>query len=120
MKTFGGSKTPPTPIVVKSVRLSSYLDRPIDLLKLDIEGAEEEVVRECSRRLSAVRNLILEYHGTPKTNPTNRFEEIVKLLKDAGFKLRFFQGGKERRLRTLWRFGRKWWVLIKGTHAVGC
>jgi len=117
IENLWGSKTPPTPIVVKSVCLSSYLDQPVDLLKLDIEGVEGEVVRECSGRLPVVRNLILEYHGTPKTKSTNRFEEITRILEGAGFKLKFFQGGKERGRRTLWRFGRKWRVLIKGTRA---
>ncbi len=117
VENLWGSKMPPTPIMVKSVRLSSYLNQPIDLLKLDIEGVEEEVIRECADDLSVVRNLILEYHGTPKTNPANRFEEIVRILEGVGFKLRLFQGGKERGLRTLWRFGRKWWVVIKGTRA---
>lgn len=117
IENLWGSKTPPAPIVVKSVRLSSYLDQPVDLLKLDIEGVEEEVVRECSGRLPVVRNLILEYHGTPKTKSTNRFEEIIRILEDAGFKLKFFQGGKERGRRALWRFGRKWWVVIKGIRA---
>lgn len=118
VENIWSSKTPPTPIKVKSVRLSSYLGRPIDLLKLDIEGVEEEVVRECSDKLSVVKNLILEYHGTPKTNSANGFEEIVRILEGVGFKLRFFQGGKERGLRALWRFGRKWWVVVKGTREV--
>lgn len=117
VENLWGSKIPPTPIKVKSVRLSSYLDQPVDLLKLDIEGVEEDVVRECLGKLSVVKNLILEYHGTPKTNPHNRFEEIVRILDGAGFKLKFFQGGKERVFGTLWRFGSEWWVVIKGTRA---
>ena len=116
IENLWSSKTPPTPVMVKSVCLSSYLNQSIDLLKLDIEGAEEEVIRECGDKLSIVKNLILEYHGTPMTNPSNRFEEIVQILGSVGFKLKFFQGGKEKGPRTLWRFGRKWWAVIKGTR----
>src|SRR5581483_9772890 len=36
---------------VETVRLRDFLDRPVDLLKIDIEGAETEVLRDCADRL---------------------------------------------------------------------
>ena len=38
----------PENIVVHTVRLRDYPDRPVDFLKLDIEGAEAEVVTGCA------------------------------------------------------------------------
>ena len=45
-------------IQVDAVRLKNYLDRPVDLLKIDIEGAEYEVLRDCRAEpsLSAARS----------------------------------------------------------------
>ncbi len=60
--------------VVKSVDLSVFLSQflSIDLLKIDIEGAEYEVLKHISPQLSHVKNLFVEYHGN--------FDEGQKLL----------------------------------------
>src|SRR5690606_31500071 len=49
---------------VKSVRLSSYLDRKVDFLKLDVEGAELDVLRDLQRtgKLQLVQQMVIEYH----------------------------------------------------------
>lgn len=49
-------------VQVLTVDLADYLDGEVDLLKLDIEGAEFEVVRHLGRRLRTVRNLTIECH----------------------------------------------------------
>jgi len=51
-------------IMVPSRKLSDYIDGPIDLLKLDIEGAEHEVVCDLvqSGKLEQVQHLVVEYH----------------------------------------------------------
>jgi FkbM family methyltransferase len=70
---------------VAAVRLRDYLDRPVDLLKLDIEGAETEVLEDCRDRLANVRNLFVEYHSfadRPQTLPA-----LTALLAEAGFRL---------------------------------
>jgi FkbM family methyltransferase len=51
-----GLKTP-------SVRLHSLLDRRIDLLKLDVEGAEYPIVEDCGDRLDQVDHIIAEVHA---------------------------------------------------------
>ncbi len=48
--------------VVQTLRLRNYLDRRVDLLKLNIEGAETEVLEDCSDLLGSVDNLVVEYH----------------------------------------------------------
>ena len=73
-------------IEVPSRRLSSFITEEVDLLKIDIEGAEEIVLNEVaeSGKLRLVRQLHLEYHH--HINPaTDRFSFILKLLEDNGF-----------------------------------
>jgi FkbM family methyltransferase len=70
---------------VSTVRLRDYLDRPVDFLKLDIEGAETEVLCDAADRLGAVARIYVEYHsvvGRAQTLP-----ELLGILRDAGFRL---------------------------------
>jgi hypothetical protein len=72
-------------IVVETARLSRYLTRPIDLLKLDIEGAETDVLQEAADQLANVRNLFVEYHsfvGKPQ-----RLEELLGIMRRADFRV---------------------------------
>lgn len=69
---------------VRTVRLSPYLAEPVDFLKLNIEGAELDVVRECGPALGNVRQLAIEYHGFPELG--ERLGELLNLLADAGFR----------------------------------
>ncbi|RYE28269.1 MAG: FkbM family methyltransferase [Sphingobacteriales bacterium] len=48
---------------IKTVQLSSYLNERVDLLKIDIEGAETDVLQEIEPRLSFVEHLFVEYHS---------------------------------------------------------
>ncbi|MEK7074921.1 MAG: FkbM family methyltransferase [Patescibacteria group bacterium] len=45
-------------------RLSDFIDAPVDLLKIDIEGAEGDVLHDLeeTKKISLVRTIILEYH----------------------------------------------------------
>jgi FkbM family methyltransferase len=51
-------------IMVPSRKLSGYINGPIDLLKVDIEGAEHQVLCDLvkSGKLEQVRQMIIEYH----------------------------------------------------------
>jgi FkbM family methyltransferase len=49
-------------IVVQSVRLSSFIREPVDLLKIDIEGAESEVLEEARDCLGLVKRVFVELH----------------------------------------------------------
>lgn len=71
-------------INVKSVRLSPYINKPVDLLKLDIEGTETKVLKEIEKKLKFVKNLIIEYHGDV-TKKINNFEDILNILGRNGF-----------------------------------
>ncbi len=49
---------------IKTTKLSNYLkDNKVDLLKIDIEGAEFEVLKEAGPYLKNVQNMFVEYHS---------------------------------------------------------
>ena len=48
---------------IRIVKLSSYINRPVDLLKMNIEGAEGEVFEEIEDKLHFVKEIIFEYHA---------------------------------------------------------
>jgi FkbM family methyltransferase len=52
-------------LMVKTNKLSVYIDREIDLLKVDIEGAEGIVVNELmhAQKIGSLKNIIIEYHS---------------------------------------------------------
>lgn len=70
--------------VVKSVDLKKYIsNEPIFFLKMDIEGAEYEVLKDCKSYLRNVENLFIEFHVNE--HEENHLDEILKWIKDAGF-----------------------------------
>ena len=76
---------------VETARLRDYLDRPVELLKLDIEGAETEVLQDCADRLSAVARLYVEYHSL--RGQRQLLPDLLALLRDAGFRLHVQSSG---------------------------
>jgi FkbM family methyltransferase len=81
-------------VQVPAVTLSSLLTEPVDLLKLDIEGLETAVLEESASRLSVVRGMILEFHGT-RRNPGNSILRLTEILRAAGFTPEVRQFGEE-------------------------
>lgn len=76
---------------IKTTRLIDYLDNQVDFLKIDIEGAEYCVLQDCKNALSKVQNLFIEYHSF--VNQEQRLDEILKILKIAGFRYYINQSG---------------------------
>ncbi len=72
---------------VKTVKLSSYINKKVDLLKLDVEGVEQKVLQESEKKLSDVNEIIFEYHYTGATKGTNNYGFIKSLLERKGFKV---------------------------------
>lgn len=70
---------------VSAVCLRDYLTRPVDFLKLDIEGAETEVIKDCQDLLLNVNNMFVEYHSF--VNETQSLHFILNVLHEAGFRL---------------------------------
>jgi FkbM family methyltransferase len=71
-------------VPVTAVRLKAWLQSKIDFLKLDIEGAEYEVLEDCREELTNVENLFVEYHS--RVNAEQRLSTILQILSAAGFR----------------------------------
>lgn len=71
-------------IKVPTVRLSSYITRNVDLLKVDIEGMEETVLKDIKGQLSAIEAIRMEYHHI-SAGRINDLDVILALLKEGGF-----------------------------------
>ena len=68
---------------VPAERLYDWLNEPVDLLKLDIEGAEVAVLSDCRDRLCNVRSMTIDLH---EFNTTHRQTgSLFDLLGGAGF-----------------------------------
>lgn len=61
--------------------LSSLLNRPVDLLKIDIEGTENQVLHEAGDHLHWVKEILVEFH--PKAS--NTWHDFSQFLINAGF-----------------------------------
>ena len=79
-------------IIVPSIRLSTLIDREVDLLKIDIEGAEMMVLPEIQGKLRLVKELVMELHGTD-ANLTKNLEITERLLTGAGYTLKLKRAG---------------------------
>lgn len=68
---------------VPCVRLRSYLNEPVDFLKLNIEGAEWETIADSEDSLRQVREMVIEYHHLPGLPRT--LHSILEVLNRQGF-----------------------------------
>jgi FkbM family methyltransferase len=73
-----------TSMQVNIVKLSNYINSPIDLLKMNIEGMEGEVFEEIESRLSFIREIIFEYHAFH--NLPQSLGKILDILDRNGFR----------------------------------
>ena len=71
-------------IEVQTVRLRDYLNRKVDFLKIDIEGAETKVLEDCSDLLSNVDKMFVEYHSFIMQDQT--LGRLLQIIHDAGFR----------------------------------
>jgi FkbM family methyltransferase len=84
MAEFGQSAGHNT-VKVPCLRLRSFLADKCSFLKMDIEGAETEVLRDCAQELKNVDRAFIEYHsfvGRPQF-----LAQTVSVLEAAGFRL---------------------------------
>ena len=73
-------------IKVNGLRLRDLIEKEIkiDLLKIDIEGAEADVLIDCNEMLQKVKYLFVEYHSFLKSK--QRLDELLKILSLNGFR----------------------------------
>lgn len=76
-----------------AVKLSAYIKQNVDLLKLDIEGMEEMVMEEIEDKLSLVKEITMEFHGS-SANKTNCPERIFSILERNNFDYTIEQKGR--------------------------
>ncbi|PQJ32176.1 hypothetical protein BST92_09675 [Nonlabens arenilitoris] len=65
--------------------LLPYLNRNVDFLKLDIEGAESVVIKDIESSLDNVNRIFVEYHSF--VQQTQNLGEIINILENSGFRL---------------------------------
>jgi FkbM family methyltransferase len=70
--------------MVRTVRLRDYLTSHVALLKLDVEGAETDVLRDCADRLDGVERLFVEWHSF--VDDEQSLDELLSILRAAGFR----------------------------------
>ena len=73
-------------IKVQAVRLKDLIakEREVDMLKIDIEGAETKVIADMSEMLGRVKNLFVEYHSF--SNEGQRLDLLLSVLSGNGFR----------------------------------
>jgi FkbM family methyltransferase len=71
---------------VKAVRLRDFLEKEnkVDMLKMDIEGAEYDVLFDCKDVLGIVENIFVEYHSW--SDKDQKLSEILSILEYSGFR----------------------------------
>jgi FkbM family methyltransferase len=70
--------------LVETVRLKDVLNQNVDFLKIDIEGAEFDVLKDCQDNLSFVKNIFIEYHSNPLEPQI--LSNLLRIIADAGFR----------------------------------
>lgn len=73
-------------IAVDCRRLSSFIAEEVDLLKIDVEGAEQQVLLDLveTDKLKLIKKIHLEYHHHIDTN-ADTLSIILNLLEQSGF-----------------------------------
>jgi len=85
-------KNNPTPEKrIEVVSLKPYLQKPVDFLKLDIEGSETIVLKDIKNDLKNVKNIFVEYHSF--VNQKQTLNEIIEILTNANFRLHISSPG---------------------------
>jgi FkbM family methyltransferase len=69
---------------VQGIKLNQFLREKVDFLKIDIEGAEFEVLEDCKEELKNVENLFIEYHSFE--SKTQKLHTILEIIQNAGFR----------------------------------
>ena len=71
-------------ITVETVDFKLFLDKSVDFLKIDIEGAENGLLEDIKDKLWLVKNIFIEFHSS--VNDSQGFENILSILAKNGFR----------------------------------
>lgn len=78
-------------IKINTIRLKDYLNKHVDFLKIDIEGAETNVLKDCADALNNVDKIFVEYHSF--VNHAQNLHSLLNVLSEAGFRYNIQQIG---------------------------
>lgn len=79
-------------IYVQAVKLSSYIDsNVVDFLKLDIEGAERQVLEELQDKLELIKAMSIEVHCTTDKEFNDHLNSIVFILRKYNFEFEIIE-----------------------------
>ena len=77
---------------VKVISLKSFIkNKTVDLLKIDIEGSEDVVIRDIKDLLCNVDRIFIEYHSF--INKKQTLNEIINILTETNFRIYINQEG---------------------------
>lgn len=73
-------------IKLRAAKLSRFITAPVDLLKMDVEGAESEIMTDLQEtgKLSLIRRMIIEYHHKIGNAPA-RLSQFLQTIEASGF-----------------------------------
>jgi len=93
VSTWGLKRDSSNVITVKSVLISSYISSEIDFLKLDIEGAEQQVLEELEQtnKLCFIREMAIEVHQCYDMYALNNINAIINLLERNHFNVQVIE-----------------------------
>ncbi len=72
-------------IKIETIRLKDLLHQKVDFLKIDIEGPEYDIIKDCEELLGNVENIFIEYHSFHENE--QMVGELIIMLKKSGFKI---------------------------------
>ena len=83
-------------IRVKGARLSEFVDETVHLLKLDVEGAEFDVMTDliATGKIRLIERMVIEYHHKID-GARSRLAEFLGMLEQNGFEYQLAAGGCE-------------------------
>jgi FkbM family methyltransferase len=70
---------------IEATSLKPFLNRKVDFLKIDIEGAEYTVLQDIEKNLNLVQRIFVEYHSF--IGEEQCLSDILEILKRAGFRI---------------------------------
>ncbi len=76
---------------VQTTLLSLFLDKPVDFLKMDIEGAEQKVLMAIPDQIRQIKHMIVEFHPVAGQD----LEKLLEYLQEHGFTTELWKNGKE-------------------------
>jgi FkbM family methyltransferase len=80
--------------LVETIRLKDIIEKysEIELLKIDIEGAEIDVIKDCKTVLFKVKKVFIEFHSFP--DKPQQLEDILSIMVDQGFRYKILPARK--------------------------